>query len=1474
MNKIFVLFLFCRLLLITTSIYVGESSLRLSEKNSYYVITAPKVWTSSEESVCLVLLKQFSLPNAVINVKISSINGREIFTQKYQSLNSYSQCIQIPTSQIRAEKALLNIVLNGIFDDTFEIRVKPSNGLTLIETSKPIYRTNERLEFRIIRVNDWLRPIEEQFDSVSIENSKSIVVMQWRDVKTRNGILALDMPIAVDNYYGVWTIKVVNNKNMVTEKIFKVYDYETPNVIISVDSPNYLNFNDKQSVSKVCVTNALGQPLKGSMKTLVGYDRFKWDRISLLNDITTPYDFREFEIQGCYNLNLRADKLYWNSSSNFQTQDNNLFMNFQFTDKNSGFIEEKSLRIPVVKQHLFISFPSIRLIKQYFKPGLPYFGYALITNPDYSPLSGHKLKVCYESRLTPWTSVKQDFCQTLVSNSDGLVEFTIPPFNNHIKQIEVKVHSIEYPSIENKLFLQPSYSPSNDYITIKPIINKNYCNKSMVEFEVFAKNQMPKQIYYQVISRSLPHSPQLYNFESSEQWLAQNMDPTYDSNNPILKSTMKVQIPIQSAMNNNLMNRILVYYLDSDNSLIADSNVFLTTCSDPSFHSTRIDFEDTANDKTINLKLRAQTDSTCAMRVTQNKPYNKLKEINQFIEKFDVIQEYRVQDKCQKGYNERTITETNGSPYSVPYDLESTAFQTYDPVINYGDSWDSFNDIGLIVSSNAKLDESPCDWELYPRDILSQLSEIRNSQRKYLSSNKPLNQIRDIKDIERSLFNEVFEWNLVNTHSNTTIDKQIKREFLLNSGQLYADTVCLNKKSGITYARNVFDNKYIKNDKKFWISVESPKESRIGDTLPIKVFIQKTIVGDQNCYPIELEFKSSDSYEIVNRPKIMCFCGHNGSEPIQMWLRPKTIGLLNVRVVAKYPIDMTSDIISSDCTHSLQSTKFSPQVVIKQITVNPMGIVSKHVQQRIVCNNNNNNNIVENVYEENKETPQIQDLSYMNRDGSDMIVTNELLEPMFRYITTRAHSKHHNLLDSLSTFAASYYLYNYTEDIASKEWLNSNQLQEELSKSYQSMETYRHRDGSYSLLKSKKYKSDLSLTVLAFKLLAQSKSYLSFIESGQNRLRQTLIWIFQQQANDGCFHISYQQTKSNMWPISFQDDYQLTGYILASLLESGVDPISEHLTKAYNCLSLNSQSFIENINSKPLSAILFSYIQILNGRKSEAKKWLNTLQTLNNLDGNDLFNGEVLSYLALSHYLSNDSQTAKSLALKLLKSHSSNIWETPISCYAIIKLWPLLKHKTSATVKVYKSNNEIESTLLVNSTHSVRSLKGHKISIESNGCLFVANNKVKTHLANEATNFDIKIDGLNQGFVTCNTRRITLCVKQLAHSAQLYHPVVRMQIITGFDVDNSLMKKMINTEVVAKYRKRGNELYMFLHPFLNKEQSQCFSVPVVRRHGIYGTNKAFIKIYDYYNEDINDVVGYEIPLQCQTIDTNVIQVNA
>ena len=108
------------------------------------------------------------------------------------------------------------------------------------------------------------------------------------------------------------------------------------------------------------------------------------------------------------------------------------------------------------------------------------------------------------------------------------------------------------------------------------------------------------------------------------------------------------------------------------------------------------------------------------------------------------------------------------------------------------------------------------------------------------------------------------------------------------------------------------------------------------------------------------------------------------------------------------------------------------------------------------------------------------------------------------------------------------------------------------------------------------------------------------------------------------------------------------------------------------------------------------------------------------------------------------------------------------------------------------------SRLVLNESHSTHKLDGHIVSIDNDkneGCIFVANNQVKSYSSSEpterteTTNFDIRIDAMDKGFVTCNRRRLRVCVRPL-NGTSSEHPVVRMQIITGFQLDSKVMKKV------------------------------------------------------------------------------------
>lgn len=92
----------------------------------------------------------------------------------------------------------------------------------MIETSKGLYRPEEEIQFSVLTFNRWLRPVEEVFEKIWIENAKGLKVMQWQNTRSTGGLISLKFPIAKVNTFGVWKVKVVTSNDQLVEKSFRV----------------------------------------------------------------------------------------------------------------------------------------------------------------------------------------------------------------------------------------------------------------------------------------------------------------------------------------------------------------------------------------------------------------------------------------------------------------------------------------------------------------------------------------------------------------------------------------------------------------------------------------------------------------------------------------------------------------------------------------------------------------------------------------------------------------------------------------------------------------------------------------------------------------------------------------------------------------------------------------------------------------------------------------------------------------------------------------------------------------------------------------------------------------------------------------------------------------------------------------------------------------------------------------------------
>lgn len=76
--------------------------------------------------------------------------------------------------------------------------MRPTVNLVLIETSKPVYKPSETIEFNVMTVNQQLKPATEQFKKIWVENAYGTSIKQWRDVESKDGVLSFKLETAED----------------------------------------------------------------------------------------------------------------------------------------------------------------------------------------------------------------------------------------------------------------------------------------------------------------------------------------------------------------------------------------------------------------------------------------------------------------------------------------------------------------------------------------------------------------------------------------------------------------------------------------------------------------------------------------------------------------------------------------------------------------------------------------------------------------------------------------------------------------------------------------------------------------------------------------------------------------------------------------------------------------------------------------------------------------------------------------------------------------------------------------------------------------------------------------------------------------------------------------------------------------------------------------------------------------------------
>jgi len=1458
MKLAFIISLIVQVIILVSAASVNRSQVK---HDSDYLITVPKVLTNEQDKICLVWLNEQSRPDSEkLEVKVKEVGSETVIEQVSAHLASDTACVELPTKKIRGQRAELEITLGQKVSEKHEVQVRPVMNLVMIETSKPVYKPTETVEFNILTVSQDLKPVDEQFKKVWIESSLGTSIKQWRNVESKDGVLSFKLETAEENALGRWTIKALTKDEHLIMKVFELTRYLTPKINIDVTKPNYLLATDKQTEVEVRVTDQNEYPIEGKLKVTVGYKPTVYEQSREIFAENMPTEKFEQQIKdGQTKITIDHEKLQANSKHNAQRL---LVLNIEVEQEKTKLVQTLIQELPISPRQFLITLPSSRMGKQYFKVNLPFKTFFTVEKPDLTEAAKQQVTVCYEQRQKSWISEKSnEVCQQFESDEDGIVRYETRPIKENTEQLFITVYPTNKKSEdeEQKSFvIQPYHQESEVNFIITPTIRREQCLKKHNVEIIFSNLNKKTTAFYQVVGRK------------SEAPVKFVVDPSkvqkIDSN--LWKMNLEIESELLSSVSQPIA-RVVVFMRDANQTLVADYDTFEVNCEDKDAEI-RVSGQSQQNKHQyeFNVDVNAQPESRCILQVSQQDARHELmqKRVARLMEKMDINLDLINRDKCEK---ELYVRHARNAPMSHVIPQEN--------IINYKSSYDVFNKVGLVAISNMELDAAPCESELYPEGFSKEMSEefekVRNDL--MVARNYYINDLSELNKIEQNTTEDLVQW--IDLQKNNRNQKVIVRnDQISKDGELHFNAICLNPKTGIQFGHAKIAQNTIQP---FEVDIVAPEQIIVNEVVHVYVNLHRE-GSQQHSVPVVVEPVSNSNFEISlesgSQNKFNFDSEHH-----------KVI----YRVRALHPISHTTLQFT---VHDGQNGQHYPtKVHTHHMSIVNYGSIVRNTEYQILYNDQNGNKQIELVRQSGngKEKQQVFNLT-VSTDILDILIPKERKQQEQKRQKISAR-------DGLSLqYKSPVELVSYLTILAEAEKTQVQDEQQrkalrtEMERIYQILETKRLPDGSYSTFIGKSAAlpfADLALTSTIFKLYVQLKQNQQLPQISHMALKQTFYFLTKLQSEQGSFATPIQQTKQ--FPMSLKKSLDVTAYVVMQLAEAKSDFESPIMKRAlrYIVHQLKTNSGAEHKEEQQLANAVVAYLYALKGNNEKAEQWSSKVDSSSLKDLNQLAKQEhgeqIIAIQTLTAIKMNKKaeieRLAKWLFNKQQEIHQDQLFSSPTMSQAIVRAWNALNGHNQ-TVKVNGKQIGRNQVRLGDNIN--------KVTMEGKGFVIATYKKEQTRLSENLKHFKITVNGLNRGFKSCAQRAISVCYKlkqQQNHNgdnseennSENRTPVIvsNVQIPTGFQVDEFLLSNMLtygSASQLDSFDIRQQNLHLLLKP-TQSGQSHCVEIPIVQVQKVEKRQKNSIQMINYYDyqqqlskKDMAqfDTIFYELPNECEVLD--------
>ncbi|XP_077311729.1 alpha-2-macroglobulin-like isoform X2 [Lithobates pipiens] len=1437
-------------------------SCSVEAKLHYAVIFPAEIRSKHSETICIHL--EGTQGESRVKISLHLEENNTTLVEKRFKQDSIFTCVPLRViKSVESEVvATLNISIENAGETVVKstkVLVKKTRSSLLVQTDKAVYKPGQTVNFRILSINEDLKPKDTVLPVVELQDSGNNKIGQWLNVSVSQGLVELSFPLSFEPPLGEYSIRVKNT----VHSTFTVEEYVLPKFEVSLQFPKVVMFDSNEFPLRVCGRYTYGKPVQGNYTATVCHNeaRYWWPRHFYSTADTCGHFIGMLDRSGCdiikvdsKMLNLKRDGM-----------EDVLRGEVSIAETGTGIVLSATSQSNVSNVINKLSFVDA---DNNYKAGIPYNGVIEVMDSSDNPIAGINVYLTCDN-----TSINN----TLVTDDNGRVSFTLDTngwkgqkifkARTNLQQ-STSFYGVKSPSYGDAyLFLEPFYSRSKSFLKLQYVEKVLPCDgQQEVQVEYIIKHTELKNetdnldLHYMVTSKG-----SIQNFGSLEiSLIGKNKDHHG-------KATLK--LPLNAGKSSKLLT--IVYIMLPDGDILADSASYKVQRCFKNKVSVGFSPEEVLPGSDVSLQVLAAPGSLCGLRVVDKsvvlmKPEKELtadKVFNLFPSREIGVYDVRIQDPGNQ------CSPFSDEVRSFPHDV---FYQRKGDVNVYS----LFEGMNLKIITSAEIRK--------PEDCLSQMmvTIVETPFISYPDSNWPgetinvkrtpkIKQDKQQKEKEsiRIYFPETWIWELKAVGDSGSVDLQRKAPDTITDWN--AGAVCLGQ-SGFGLSPPVS----LRVFQPFFVDLTLPYSVVRGETFTLKATVFNYL---KQCIKIKVTLRPTEELEqtpCTDCTYSSCLCAEE-SKTFYWNLRATKLGEVNITV--------RTEAVNSEelCQNEIPIVPKQGAIdtIVKPLLVQPGGVLVEKSHSSQLC------------FKEGEENTKTEEISLkipknILKDSERAYVTvlGDIMGTALQNLDRLLAMPHGCGEQNMVLFAPNIFILQYLE--------KTHQLTDEikskaikfLESGYQRQLIYKRDDGSYSAFGKIDPQGNTWLSAFVVKSFSKARPYI-FID--ENILRQSFTWLKNNRNKSGCFR-NVGILFNNAMKGGVEDEISLSAYVTIALIDGGVALEDPLVRDAVSCLQKTAVN-VTNVYTLALLAYTYTLSGEIEFRKTVLEKleekafrgdgqlhWKRDLVP----PKQDSYwyrapsaEVEMTSYVLLALLSGPEPDLGKATEIVNWLSKQQNPYggfsstqDTVVALQALAKYSEItFSDKSDVTVTVSSSSGFLEkfhvdtnNRLLLQKASLPTVTRDYTVTATGNGCAFVQTVlRYNVPPPRSDTSFSLTVTPRSDRECLgdpVTSFEILISATYVGTRERSNMAVIEVKMLSGYIPVKSTIKKLTKDRLIQRSEIQMDVVTLYLNQVGHYSVNLSFMVE--QDVDVKDLKSATAKIYDYYETDEQAVAEYNHP--CNT----------